>query len=221
MSSKHTRSKYLEQGLCPLCGTVPEDGMKKCRSCREKKNAAYRRLKEKKICCDCIRNKCKQGAARCDECKAKLKEKRLAKISQGICSCGGSLDSTYKLCEKCRSNLKEKRQQEKLITFEKYGGPQCACCGDNFLPFLTMDHINGDGATHRKQKITGVFLYRWLRKNNYPSGFQVLCYSCNGAKKQGLTCPCAKIPLSKKLFSRLGKEGIKNLIEELHKFIDI
>jgi hypothetical protein len=47
-------------------------------------------------------------------------------------------------------------------------------------------HINNDGAAHRK-KINGhnhggVDMGSWLKRNNYPEGFQVLCVNCNHAK---------------------------------------
>ena len=57
---------------------------------------------------------------------------------------------------------------------------------------LTIDHVNNDGAAHRKAigKVfpsTGnraliVEMYTWLEKNEFPSGFQVLCYNCNLSK---------------------------------------
>lgn len=33
-------------------------------------------------------------------------------------------------------------------------------------------------------------MYRWLMKNKYPSGFQVLCWNCNMGKQiNGGVCP--------------------------------
>jgi hypothetical protein len=58
-----------------------------------------------------------------------------------------------------------------------YGG-KCACCDERDEPRLTMDHVNGDGATHRKE-LAGRNLMVWLHVNNFPSGFQVLCMNCN------------------------------------------
>jgi hypothetical protein len=51
---------------------------------------------------------------------------------------------------------------------------------------LTVDHIDGGGSRHRKQIGNG-HTYRWLKKHNYPSGYQVLCFNCNWKKrlKQG------------------------------------
>ena len=81
----------------------------------------------------------------------------------------------------------------RLEIFNAYGGIRCACpkCplhGGADPRFLTMDHINGDGAKHRRET-QGTHTYRWLKKNGFPLGFQVLCYNCNCAKRLGDHCP--------------------------------
>jgi hypothetical protein len=65
-----------------------------------------------------------------------------------------------------------------------YGGYKCAWCGIDEPLVLALDHINNDGNEHRKQigSTGGAKLYKWLRDNKYPSGFQVLCMNCNHAK---------------------------------------
>ena len=63
--------------------------------------------------------------------------------------------------------------------FEHYG-KTCACCGESIKEFLTIDHINGNGTKHRK-KINNN-LYIWLVTNNFPEGFQTLCFNCNWGK---------------------------------------
>lgn len=73
---------------------------------------------------------------------------------------------------------------------------ECACCQETTFEFLTIDHINNDGAQHRKS-INHSNIYVWLRKNNYPSGFQVLCMNCNFAKGKYGMCPHQKLNLRK------------------------
>ena len=74
-------------------------------------------------------------------------------------------------------------------------GTVCACCGEEDIRFLTVDHINNDGAAHRKSltgtnKAAGHNIYRWLRQNNYPPGFQILCMNCNAGRHwNGGECP--------------------------------
>lgn len=62
------------------------------------------------------------------------------------------------------------------------------------LEFLQIDHINNDGKEHRKASGcgSGEAMYRWLKKNNYPAGFQVLCCNCNYAKMKYGECPHGK-----------------------------
>ena len=64
--------------------------------------------------------------------------------------------------------------------------------------FLVLDHINNDGAAHRKSMKNksdgfGIQLYRWIIKNNFPPIFQVLCANCNmGKEMNGGVCPHKK-----------------------------
>lgn len=72
-----------------------------------------------------------------------------------------------------------------------YGGA-CACCGESESIFLTFDHVNGDGAAHRREMgySGGHAIVFWLRKHNYPDTIQLLCYNCNMAKAFGrYGCP--------------------------------
>jgi hypothetical protein len=75
----------------------------------------------------------------------------------------------------------------KVMTHYSGGPPQCACCGESISTFLAIDHIDGNGNTHRKSLATprgfNISMYRWLIKNNFPEGFQVLCYNCNLGKR--------------------------------------
>ena len=100
---------------------------------------------------------------------------------------------SHVLCEPCRTISWEKnkasRIKTKIQTFEAYGGVFCKCCGESGLSFLTIDHIDGNGAEHRRElygasakKATGMHMYSWLKKHSYPSGFQVLCFNCNTSK---------------------------------------
>ena len=76
--------------------------------------------------------------------------------------------------------------------------PKCACCGVKGKEFLAIDHINGrkqmDTEPELKKigyssKLDGSKLYIWLKNNNFPKGFQVLCHNCNFAKGKLGQCP--------------------------------
>ena len=89
-----------------------------------------------------------------------------------------------------RSHAKNRDYQQALYrktrseALAAYGG-ECACCGETAAAFLTIDHINNDGSEHRKNGTrSGIAIYRWLKREGYPSGrFQVLCYNCNCSKQ--------------------------------------
>lgn len=85
---------------------------------------------------------------------------------------------------------KNKHQALKLEVINHYGG-KCECCGEKEILFLTIDHINGGGNNHRK--IIGYSkLYYWLKKNNYPKGYRVLCFNCNCVLGFTDVCPHKK-----------------------------
>ncbi len=85
------------------------------------------------------------------------------------------------------SQQSRKRKQIRLQVLSHYSPElKCKCCGENHYEFLTIDHINNDGAEHRKE--IGGNLYEWLISNNFPEGFQVLCYNCNMCKGHYPNC---------------------------------
>lgn len=78
-------------------------------------------------------------------------------------------------------HAKKERREDRDAAFAAYGGAFCARCGEASVQCLTIDHVNNDGAQHRKTFTPGK-INRWLRLNNYPKGFQVLCRNCNWLK---------------------------------------
>lgn len=72
-------------------------------------------------------------------------------------------------------------------------GAQCTCCGEKRVQFLCFDHINNDGADHRRSifghNTGGGHFAEWLIANNYPLIVQVLCHNCNMAKGFYGVCP--------------------------------
>jgi len=85
-------------------------------------------------------------------------------------------------------NYYYRMQHEAILA---YGGYKCACCGETEPKFLSLDHVNNDGAEHRRnENLSGATLYKWLKDNDYPDGFQVLCMNCNhGKMRNGGVCP--------------------------------
>jgi|SRR5665213_171325 len=100
--------------------------------------------------------------------------------------------------EKFHATQKRAIEKMRYDTLSHYsnGEPKCACCGEVEILFLQIDHINDDGANHRRQMVKeqgyisgGNNLPYWLKKNNYPPGFQVLCANCNWGKRLAGKCP--------------------------------
>jgi hypothetical protein len=87
--------------------------------------------------------------------------------------------------------MREYLQECRRKVIEAYGGPVCSCCGETDARVLAIDHVNGDGAEHRRAiGRSSSNLWRWLRNNGFPDGFRVLCFNCNsGRHANGGTCP--------------------------------
>jgi hypothetical protein len=94
------------------------------------------------------------------------------------------------LTEERKQKKRDQWAKDRLTALERYSGspPKCKCCGETELVFLCLDHTKGDGNTHRREIGGAARIFEWLRKNDYPSGFQVLCHNCNFAEHRG-GCP--------------------------------
>ncbi len=81
-----------------------------------------------------------------------------------------------------RRQLYYRHKRELLI---HYGNGECSCvqCGEDRLPCLTIDHINGCGGEERKRIGNGFLFYRWLKNKGYPIGYQTLCMNCQLVKR--------------------------------------
>ena len=86
--------------------------------------------------------------------------------------------------EKKRIHFQINYPKLRLAALTHYGNGklECVCCGETNQRFLTFDHINNDGKEHRKQKGVGTNLLVWITRNNFPKGFQTLCFNCNSGR---------------------------------------
>ena len=97
--------------------------------------------------------------------------------------------------EKTPKQLKDRARylKSRFIVLRKYSngrGIFCNCCGERNIAFLTIDHINNDGAKHREEiGRSSDKLYRWAVKNNFPPVLQVLCWNCNSSLGLFGYCP--------------------------------
>lgn len=90
--------------------------------------------------------------------------------------------------ERSKAYTKAYRQGLKAEILQAYGG-KCQCCGEAHAEFLSIDHVNNDGASHRRQVGVGVSFWVWLKRNGYPRSCQILCFNCNMSKGFFGYCP--------------------------------
>ncbi len=185
----------------------------------ERQRKVRKKRKEKGLCCECGINPRKPKVNRCEECTKKTSDNNRKRkqewLTKGLCGKNGLIDG-YKWCEQCRkkhkdwyknSNYREENRKKDIIRRRKrkyrvlkYYGGKCACCNLEQYEFLCIDHIEGGGNEHRRSLqmsktrcgSSSTNFYKWLEKNNYPEGFQVLCHNCNMAKSIYGICPHQK-----------------------------
>lgn len=126
----------------------------------------------------------------CKRCKAvKSDEKMAAKTNFNICiSCLNS--SKWRGRQNKKYSIKPVEARRLVLS---HYGTTCACCGESEQAFLEIDHINNNGADHRRE-IGRMDICVWIVENNYPEGmFQILCANCNHGKyRAGGVCPHEK-----------------------------
>lgn len=148
----------------------------KCKCGKTTKASKWHLQKGLRKTCGC-RIKQAESQIKCVGCK------QLKKRSEFYLRKNGTLHR--RRCKNCcitESRIASTRRQRRLRfrALFAYGGecPNCDCCGENKIEFLVIDHKDGGGNAHRKEEnITNI--YRWLRSNNYPDGFRILCHNCN------------------------------------------
>lgn len=185
-----------ESNLCVVCGKVePLDDATKCFDCsmKHRKNLkkhqtkVYADRKELGLCkCGAITRPGKRTCQICTDRNLAIYESRK---ERGVCNYCKNPSGGRTRCEECSVRYKEKAAKLRQEVFDVYGGAKCACCGETIDRFLTLDHMNNDGSEHRRT-VGRTSVLKWLKDNNYPPGYQVLCFNCNmGKHLNGGVCP--------------------------------
>lgn len=101
-----------------------------------------------------------------------------------------SQSKKYRASDKWKKQKRAYDLRIRLEALSHYGEGfiQCNCCGEKDHRFLSFDHINGGGRKHLLS-IKGYKIGQWLRKHNYPEGYQILCHNCNMGKGIYGICP--------------------------------
>lgn len=77
---------------------------------------------------------------------------------------------------------------------QAYGG-KCVCCGESIPEFLHLDHVNNDGAEHRRELkgdskgSNSLAVLRWAKENGWPPRLQLKCHNCGMAEGFYGRCP--------------------------------
>lgn len=84
--------------------------------------------------------------------------------------------------EKRREHYKNRKESGLCVICGRENDTNGICCSKHA-------QYQNDFALDQKTPVAGSRFYVWLKKNNYPPGFQILCYNCNCAKGHFGYCP--------------------------------
>jgi hypothetical protein len=174
--------------------------MRNCRKCGKDKpvddfevtnrERDWRRLECKECVRDRVRGYAKRSREDIQEYKRQWHERNREKVISRV--------------NEWVKNNPEKRRKNALAYYYRlqheaivrYGGYKCSWCGIDEPLVLCLDHVENNGRAHRKEvgSTGGHRFYKWLRDNDYPPGFQVLCMNCNHGKHRngGVLIPTLK-----------------------------
>ncbi len=183
------RARNRDSGACVNCGKPTTSG-KRCDRCKKTGKAsrerATKRRKESGQCVACS-NPAKENCTLCQGCidkRSKVSSDHYhRRREQGLCSYCSDLPAPGQTM--CKFHLRQARDyrfRTKMEALDQYGGPACTSCGMAEADVLEIDHIDGGGRKHRREVSGGRgghTFYQWLKRNDYPAGFRVLCPTCN------------------------------------------
>src|SRR5215475_10012338 len=172
--SRRLARKWKKEGKCSHCGGKREDEQYvTCRTCRKGASRTRQRLiktrDDRGVCRICGKNPQGDGFKTCASCSQR--------------------EYHYQSDHPENRRIYYKKTRADVLT--AYGG-RCACCGETESMFLCIDHVDNDGAAHRRAMNNngGTSMYTWLKARGYPEGFRVLCHNCNiGRHINGGRCP--------------------------------
>lgn len=151
--------------------------------CAQKHSGFFSDANKTKTCDNCrtrIKNWREGNTAECKKYGENYRKQHIARIKGQRHQY--RIDNKDRIREIDRLRNPHKSSKLKREVINAYGGPECFWCGEVDFVSLTIDHINNNGAQHRRE-IKAKTIYRWLKRNNFPLGFQVLCCNCNHCKQ--------------------------------------
>jgi hypothetical protein len=199
INRKHAkRAETLEgEGRCRYCSTKCDRKGSVCVNCthkqREQRKGRQLARREQGRCVTCGEGDADHPFKRCAPCRKATRGKRRElwqqRIEAGLCTrCGAAPHKQgAQMCAPCADYQMTPRRRLKEAIISAYGG-KCACCGEADSRFLTVDHVQNDGAEERRQ-IGHWNILANIRRQGFPDRYQLLCYNCNCAKGVYGSCP--------------------------------
>lgn len=187
---KFYSQKQVTAGLCtrPSCKNLPEPNRTLCKDhlihFAKRSNVLAARRRAGGLCADAgCEEKAESGRWYCSTHLA-IRAKRGRIRYEGI-----RTDDTIMTIVRGKRALKRRNEHAHLRkrVIDAYGG-RCACCGEDQYVFLTIDHVHGDGWKEKNLQRPDQKFKRIIEQD-YPPSYQVLCYNCNCAKRNGAHCP--------------------------------
>ena len=194
----YARRKAAGKCITPGCANAKSGGTVRCYDCSVKQRDTERDKVAVGVC-----TKCTQIATNGRFCNkhatqhaAYMKKFREARIAAGKCPRCGDWNTSHMTvkCDECAVKHRARCARIKLDLFNHYGGAVCCGCGETELAVLQLDHIDGGGNKHAKTIGGRSKMYKWVKDNNYPPLFRVLCANCNVRAWRKLPFPKDRLP---------------------------
>lgn len=179
-------------GVCWICSQPTDQGKSCCKKHNEDGLLRSRKMRSKrignKLCTQC-KSINTTGYYLCRDCSQRIEIEKAERTAAGLClriGCPNDVAPGRKQCKRCLDNSAESSRKAKQVVFNHYGqicNCPCGCRVTNYR-WLTIDHINNDGAEKRKRggHRAGKEFYLQIARLGFPDDLQILCWNCNCAK---------------------------------------
>lgn len=130
---------------------------------------------------------------KCPECGKQFERRSpIQKYCSGACRRRVEARSYYHRNKSCKrlqwaANFKKHRESTKRKLLEIYGS-ECACCGEDFPDFLTLEHKLRDGTKHREKAGSSLQTWKDAIESVDFDRYEILCMNCNWAKRFSGEC---------------------------------
>lgn len=132
------------------------------------------------VCTNCRAAPPREGFKRCQRCYDHYKDWQLRNPESGQ-------RAKARFKERYPHSERDRKRKLRETVLSAYGGI-CVCCGETETIFLAVDHVDGVKLEPYPVRQRGDALYSWLKRENYPEGYRILCNNCNWAVRFG-PCP--------------------------------